>query len=292
MKRCPTCNKTFTEEHLSFCLDDGTPLVRVDPRDDEATVVRSSSGDSRSGTRGVSDGSSAPGSSAYEPPSYVPSGSYSQKTRRTWPWAVAILGLVFIVFVGLGIAAVLLAPRLMKASRNTNLNANVEHRRNTNDNFDSLNSNSNLNSNSMNWNANNSNSENTAPPPGDETEVLSALTNLEHEWTVANINADKKALNHILADDYVSIVDGKDQGKVDYLNRITRDTSIQKWNFENLKVSLRSDRATLTGTLRLEATNDQGEIQPSAFHFTDKFVWRDGRWQATGSEVNPLQEDQ
>lgn len=27
MKRCPTCNRTFTDEHLSFCTDDGTPLV-------------------------------------------------------------------------------------------------------------------------------------------------------------------------------------------------------------------------------------------------------------------------
>lgn len=27
MKRCPTCNRTFLDEHLSYCTDDGTPLV-------------------------------------------------------------------------------------------------------------------------------------------------------------------------------------------------------------------------------------------------------------------------
>lgn len=27
MKRCPTCNKTFEEDWLSFCTDDGTALV-------------------------------------------------------------------------------------------------------------------------------------------------------------------------------------------------------------------------------------------------------------------------
>jgi len=27
MKRCPTCTRTFLDEHLSYCIDDGTPLV-------------------------------------------------------------------------------------------------------------------------------------------------------------------------------------------------------------------------------------------------------------------------
>ena len=30
MKRCPTCHRTYTEEHLAFCLDDGTPLMRIE----------------------------------------------------------------------------------------------------------------------------------------------------------------------------------------------------------------------------------------------------------------------
>ncbi|MGH9967551.1 MAG: DUF4190 domain-containing protein [Pyrinomonadaceae bacterium] len=30
MKRCLTCNATFDEEHLSFCINDGTPLVDGD----------------------------------------------------------------------------------------------------------------------------------------------------------------------------------------------------------------------------------------------------------------------
>ncbi len=29
MKRCPTCNKTFTDQNLSFCIDDGTPLWKL-----------------------------------------------------------------------------------------------------------------------------------------------------------------------------------------------------------------------------------------------------------------------
>jgi|ERR1051326_1122145 hypothetical protein len=31
MKRCPTCNQTFTEDWLSFCTNDGTSLVDFTP---------------------------------------------------------------------------------------------------------------------------------------------------------------------------------------------------------------------------------------------------------------------
>jgi hypothetical protein len=30
MKRCPTCNRSFTDDTLSFCIDDGAVLVRND----------------------------------------------------------------------------------------------------------------------------------------------------------------------------------------------------------------------------------------------------------------------
>ena len=166
---------------------------------------------------------------------------------------------------------------------NSNVNSNSE----TNSNL-----NSNSNSNSTNWNANTSTAEDLTPPPTDEPAVLSDLTDLEHEWTVANINADKKKLDRILADDYVGISEGKPQGKAEYLKTIKRDTAIQQWNFEDLKVNLKSDRATLTGTIRVDVKDEQGEVRPGAFRFTDKFVWRDGRWQATGSEVKPVNRGQ
>jgi hypothetical protein len=69
------------------------------------------------------------------------------------------------------------------------------------------------------------------------------------------------------------------------LKTIEPDNTIQKWNFEDLKVSLMGERATLTGIIRLQVKE-----QELAFNFVDKFVWRDGRWQATGSEVTPLKE--
>jgi type II secretory pathway pseudopilin PulG len=288
VKRCPTCNKTFTEEHLSFCIDDGTPLVTVDPPDDEATVVRSGAEDGSPETSGLSGVVGGRVSNPYQPPSsYLPPGSSGEPKRQTWAWILGIFAILFVVLVGMGIAAAVLLPRMMRASNtNANLNSNVQRRNDSNENLSSA------NSNSAESNTNTAIEEDTTPPPTDEAQVLSTLTDLEHEWTVANINADKKKLDHILADDYVGVTDGRTEGKAEYLKTIQRDTLIQKWNFEDLKVNLSSDRATLTGTLRVEVKNDQGQIQPAAFRFTDKFVWRDGRWQATSSEVKLLKEVQ
>jgi len=41
MKRCPTCNQTFTDEWLTFCTQDGTSLVNVElaPNEPPPTVA-------------------------------------------------------------------------------------------------------------------------------------------------------------------------------------------------------------------------------------------------------------
>jgi hypothetical protein len=42
MKRCPTCNREFTDEWLTFCTQDGTSLVEAEPSEFEPppTLVR------------------------------------------------------------------------------------------------------------------------------------------------------------------------------------------------------------------------------------------------------------
>lgn len=273
MKRCPTCNKTFIDRSLSFCVDDGTPLVTVEPPDDEATLVKPSQRDD-------DEKSAAP---AYQPPSYIPPGSRAEGKRRTWPWLLGFLVIVVLVVGGLGIAAVILIPKMMRASSNTNTtNANLS-RQNSNANLESRNSNSsNANSNSI--------AADSTPPPTDREAVLTELKKLEDEWTVANINADKSKLDRILADDYVGITEGRAQGKAEYLKTIERDTSIQHWEFSNLKVSLNGDRASLTGLIKLDVKDENDQDRQLTFEFTDKFVWRDGRWQATSSQVDPVKE--
>jgi hypothetical protein len=278
MKSCPTCNKTFTDPNLSFCVDDGTPLVSVAAPADETTVVSPLSGERQS---------IPPPTEVYRPrdwqaPDYQPPGFQTSAAaparKKAWPWVVGLLAVLAIGVIGIAIAGAILIPNMLRTASNENSsNANVEHGGTPNTN--------------LNSNAPGSQSEDSGtvgedgdatPPPTDKELVLAALTELEHEWTVANINADKQKLNQILADDYagMSAEDGKIQGKADYLRTIKRDTLIQKWEFEDLKVNLMGDRATLDGVIRLQLPD-----QEAAYRFTDRFVWREGRWQAVGSEI-------
>jgi hypothetical protein len=279
MKRCPTCNKTFTDQNLSFCIEDGTPLVAIADGPDETTVVspQASKADQSAETE------------AYVPrdwqQDYQPPGSFEPagKKRRVWPWVVGIGGAFLLGIVGLGIVLALMVPKMVRNQSNTNNANTIAERPNSNANTNAVTPDSNLNSNSANENA--EITEEAAPPPTDTAEVLSDLTEIEHEWTVANINADKPKLEYILAEDYVgSTSDGKSQGKAEYIRTIERDTTIEKWAFEDLNVALRQHRATLTGRIRLQIKGKE-----IVFSFTDKFVWRDGRWQAVGSEVAQLQ---
>ena len=278
MKRCPTCNKTFDDANLSFCIDDGTPLVPI--ADDETTVVSPSTG------------SQTDEPPAYKPRDwqtlpYQPPGSTGPtngtKKSKTWPWIVGLLAVVIVGFVGLGIAAALIVPRLVRTNRNSNANVTRTER-----------STPNLNTNQptpqptiqgSNENTNTGDDDDLNVPPTDENKVLADLTQLEEEWTAANINADKKALDRILADDYTSTLeDGTTHGKADYIATIERDPSIESWDFEGLKVSLRGNRATLTGLIRYRLRNGE-----AAFLFIDKFVWRDGRWQAVSSAIKRIE---
>ena len=236
MKRCPTCNRTYTDPNLSFCVEDGTPLSTEEPAD-ESTVV-----------------------TPYRPPSaYVRPGSLPDKRRKAWPWVLGLFSAFGLGAILLLLVAFVLVPRFAKSvertptttanNTNTETNANVTENVNT-------------------------------PAPTDEADVLAQLTELEHEWTTANLNADKQKLEVILADDYVGSSPEGLLGKTEYLNTIQRDTGIEKYEFRDLKVVLAGTRATLTGGITYV-----GQEQTVSYNFIDRFVWRNGRWQATGSEI-------
>lgn len=278
MKRCPTCNRAFTDPNLSYCIEDGTPLTIVADEDD-STVV--SAKEPASGSHsGQQDWNAAP----YRPPgAYIPPGGATQ--RRVWPWVVGITSFMVVALIGLGLSAWFLLPKFARTSVNRNENISSSSNENTRPNQGKTNnSNSNSNSSSSRPNEGTDAADMNTDAPTDKEQVLAQLTDLEHEWTVANINADKKKLDVILADDYVGPNEtGQMQGKREYIRDIRRDTSIERWEFEDLKVMLRGDRASLSGKIHFH-----GQGEEMVLEFTDKFVWRDGRWQATGSIVNRL----
>jgi len=254
MKRCSTCNRTFTDPNLRFCIDDGTPLTDVEPDNDDATVVT---------PHNQEDSWNAV---AYQPPrSYVPPGGQA-KRRRVWPWLVGIAGAFIIGILMIAIAGALMVRRIRRQVEQAEHNANRRAE----------------NSNTAPETNSNTNSTETvdAPPPTDQEQVLTQLKDIENEWTVANLNADKKKLDLILADDFVGHNQGEMQSKADYLRTIQRDTRVEKWEFNKLKLVLTGERATLTGTITYFVAD-----RKAMYEFTDKFVWREGRWQATGSDV-------
>lgn len=236
MKRCPTCNRTYTDPNLSYCVDDGTPLTEV--ADDASTIIPQ-----------------------YRPP-ITPVAPPQQKRRRAWPWLLATVVAFVLGVAGLMIAAAIFVPRMMRERQvqpPVTANANTDNTKQT------------------------ETSENVdTPPPTDEEQVLAQLRDLENEWTVANLNADKRKLGQILADEYVDSAGpgGALRGKAEYINTIERDTEIEKWEFEDLKLQLAGNRATLAGEIKAVIRGQEEKLE-----FVDKFVWRNGRWQATGSEV-------
>jgi len=237
-------------------------LTDVEPEPEDASTVVS--------PRNQDDSWNA---AAYQPPrSYVPPVT-ERKRRRAWPWLVGIAGAFILGIVVIGIAATMLAPRITQRIKQAE--SNLNRRAENSNTAPAPETNSNTNATTENVDA---------PVPTDHEQVLTQLKDIENEWTVANLNADKKKLDRILADDFVGEgPDGQPQTKSEYIRTIQRDSGIDKWEFGNLKLALTGDRATLTGTITFFADDKK-----AAFDFTDKFVWREGRWQSTGSVVKQL----
>src|SRR3954467_7958014 len=115
MKRCPTCNRTYNEEGLSFCLDDGTPLQDTGSSTsssyNQATISfqQQPTSDSQSAPPSLAppslsqktmlatppvvpqDQSWAPPPPSYSqpPPSYTP--PPAPKKRSALPWVIGIV---------------------------------------------------------------------------------------------------------------------------------------------------------------------------------------------------------
>jgi hypothetical protein len=273
LKRCPTCNRSFDDDTLSFCLEDGTPLIRESAgrADSQETLVSPSpsvplpetSGLPSTQTYGQLPGRATvsasqitiPAAQAYAPP---------PKQRRTWPWVVAILAIVFIVIGGIVIVAIVIPP-MLRASRDDNRAQPTPARPES----------------TATPTPKASPVEETDDVPDDEDEVLAQLSKLEEEWTRANVKGDKQALEKILADEYSG--GANEHNKWEYIDSLTPDPSIKSWELKDLTVDQNGDRATVHGTLSEEKTKGT-----EVYNFTDKFVWRDHRWQAVASHTTSV----
>jgi hypothetical protein len=100
MKTCPTCKRTYTDETLSFCLDDGTPLVAIDQSqsyDPQATLfmaeppnLQTSQVENRTTAGGQQPPSQQPSSSSYNMQPTIQSSSTPFAQQSSSPFAPAV----------------------------------------------------------------------------------------------------------------------------------------------------------------------------------------------------------
>lgn len=152
MKRCPQCNRTYSDDALSFCLDDGSPLVNVAPPssfDPGATVQypqgRETSPQPTIAYPGAAPSIPPPQPPAAPPPQWSPMPAAAPQKRSVWPWLLGI-GAV-LVFVGIGVVILVFAIASITNDNNNNGNSNRVANRNTNRNANSTGANTNENSN-------------------------------------------------------------------------------------------------------------------------------------------------
>lgn len=147
MKTCPQCNRTYTDDALSFCLDDGSPLLSTSAPssfDPGATVQLPQARDTTPPATIAYPGQ-APPPPVLPPsqPAWSPLPPTQPQKRSVWPWLLGI-GAVLVL---MGIGAVILIVMLGVVTNDNNRNTNTNRNSNTNANRDARNANTN-NSNS------------------------------------------------------------------------------------------------------------------------------------------------
>lgn len=164
MKRCPTCDRTYTDPSLNFCLEDGTPLAPDAPAfDPNATIRYPSARDTaepppteiyRPEPAVTAPPRTAPPPRPAPPPPPPPPQQWTppptaapprKKSNAIW-WILG--GLLVCIIAGVGLVAVLVAISLSSNTNNSNANVRNENR-NAN-----VTTNANANANVSNANAN------------------------------------------------------------------------------------------------------------------------------------------
>lgn len=140
MKRCPSCNRTYTDASLNFCLEDGSPLApdAPPPPDPNATmryaVARDTTEPPPTEIYRPDTPQMTPPSMAPPPPQWSPMPSVApQKKSNTLWWVLGGLAVVAVLGIGLVLGLIALsnigantnnsnANRVVNANANTNAN--------------------------------------------------------------------------------------------------------------------------------------------------------------------------
>jgi hypothetical protein len=181
MKRCPTCNRTYTDDAQRFCLDDGATLLEetAAPFDPQATIAMTGAQSTAptsaptSNPYGSGAGQSQP-TPSWTPPSTQPSFTPPAPKRNIWPWLLGGAAVLIVGVVGLIIVIALLAS----SGSNSNSN-NSNSRANTNSNSNSNKSNTNTSAPGIVLNSTDGHSQITVPSDWKTSTELNAKASIQ-----------------------------------------------------------------------------------------------------------------
>lgn len=143
MKSCPTCNRSYTDASLNFCLEDGTPLVQsaAPGFDPNATIRYDDPRDTKSPppppppeVRPTAPPTYQPTPVVSQPPTFAPTppsmmtapGARGKKTSVVW-WVLG--GALVLAVIVVGVAVMIFALASMGSNSNANANrANANSR--------------------------------------------------------------------------------------------------------------------------------------------------------------------
>jgi TonB family protein len=116
MKRCPTCNRTYPDESLNFCLADGAFLA--DPNDPQPTVASPTLLTTEAPTE-ILPTEQLPGNAATSPPR-LSTPKETVRKQSLLPWLIAgTLAIAFIVYLAI--------PKSSTPNNSNNLNASADN---------------------------------------------------------------------------------------------------------------------------------------------------------------------
>ena len=97
MKICPRCQKTYTDDNLNFCLDDGVVLQQTSGNEPPATVFMNQPPptDPHAGMQAQPTMQSQQPAWNTAPQQY--GAPPAKKSSKTWMWALLVLGLVVLI---------------------------------------------------------------------------------------------------------------------------------------------------------------------------------------------------
>lgn len=134
MKICPRCRKTYNDENLNFCLDDGAVLAQSNAADNSipATVMMNQTPP----TVPPQFGNQVGAQGNWNTPQQFPQSSTPPKKSKAWLWVLGILGGVILLCGGSFVGLVFWGSSL---DNNSNSNRTVANTSNYNSSSDSKN---------------------------------------------------------------------------------------------------------------------------------------------------------